>query len=323
MNNSFLCSNRIETYLVWALLFFVFGCAAHPREVPSGPAHVSVEVHRGLSSVSTWPTDAAPRVAIVVDVSASMRSFLGNVPRIDAAQSGALQWIQSLPSGTEIDLYALGHLRGDSCTAPQSLTNALEVLSRDVLAARVATLRSQSESSLAQALQVVQKELSDSGAAGRARVVVYSDFEDAPCGGDLCAAAQEIVGAGGQIDFVLLGTAKPPACLRSLTPGGAPPGPLATTLIPTAPTYRIVEVERTSTSFEEGTGGQTVTGRTGGQSVEVRAGLVMVTVDLDTPERIGPFNAPAGKETRVRVIDFPTANPPLRSWRVEREGFDW
>lgn len=308
--------------LAWTLVC-VAGCASNQKATPTGPARVSVEVHRGLANVSAWPTETLPRVEVVVDVSSSMRSFVGSVSRADAAQSGAMQLIQSLPSGTEIGLHALGHVRGGACTAPQPLTNAFEVVRRETLEGRIAALRSQSESSLAETLLGVHKELSEAGAAGRARVVVYTDLEDGNCGGDLCAAAQEIIGAGGQIDLVLLGTARPPACLRGLTPGGAPPGPLATTLVPAAPTYQIVEVERTSTSFDEGTGAQTVTGRTGGQSVEVRPGLVMLTVDLDTPERIGPFNAPAGTETRVRVIDFPTASPPLRSWRVERQGFDW
>ncbi len=324
MGDSILCFPlRFATPCAAIALAFVSACASTSQDVPTGPARVSVEVHRGLASVSTWPTETLPRVEIVVDVSSSMRSSLGGVARVDAARSGAIQLMESLPSGTEIGLYALGHTRGGACTAPQPLTNALEIERRETLVARVASLRSQSESSLAETLHAVHKEMSEVGASSRARVVVYTDLDDGNCGGDFCAAAQEIVGAGGQLDLVLLGVASPPACLRGLTPGGVPPGPLATTLVPPSPTYQLVEVERTSTSFEEGTGEQTVTGRTGGQSVEVRAGLVMVTVDLDTPERIGPFNAPAGKETRVRVLDFPTSNPPLRSWRVEREGFDW
>jgi len=60
-----------------------------------------------------------------------------------------------------------------------------------------------------------------------------------------------------------------------------------------------------------------IEGRTGADAVSVPAGLVMLAIALDPPERIGPFRLEPGETARVRILDtLDTATS--RIWRIER-----
>ncbi|RIK89657.1 MAG: hypothetical protein DCC71_25880, partial [Proteobacteria bacterium] len=60
-------------------------------------------------------------------------------------------------------------------------------------------------------------------------------------------------------------------------------------------------------------------GRAGGGFVPVPPGVVTLLVQLDPPERIGPFLLRAGDAARVRILEEATgAGAPVRTWRLER-----
>ena len=58
-------------------------------------------------------------------------------------------------------------------------------------------------------------------------------------------------------------------------------------------------------------------GRTGAGAVAVAAGVVVLAIALDPPERVGPFRLDPGETARVRILDtLDTATS--RIWRIER-----
>lgn len=59
-------------------------------------------------------------------------------------------------------------------------------------------------------------------------------------------------------------------------------------------------------------------GRTGEGAVAVPPGVVVLAVDLDPPERVGPFRLDAGAAAHVRILDTFDAALPSRIWRLER-----
>jgi hypothetical protein len=175
----------------------------------------------------------------------------------------------------------------------------------------VGALRAGGEGSIAIALREVQTELDAAGATPRARIVVFSDAEPA-CGGDLCAAARGIVGAGGWVELRAAGDAPAPACLAALRPS-APPSWASALTAPPRPSFRVVAAEGDVATI-------LASGEAGSGPVAAPAGLVALDVDVRPPERIGPFRLPEGERVRVRLLDFPGASPPQRAWQVERSG---
>jgi hypothetical protein len=60
-----------------------------------------------------------------------------------------------------------------------------------------------------------------------------------------------------------------------------------------------------------------VEGRSGEDAVAVPAGVVVLAIALDPPERVGPFRLEPGETARVRILDtLDTATS--RIWRIER-----
>jgi hypothetical protein len=101
------------------------------------------------------------------------------------------------------------------------------------------------------------------------------------------------------------------------SPRASGPGPSALRLSPPEPTFR---VEAASPDDPDAPARILAEGRAGAEPVQVAPGLVELALDLEPPERIGPFQVAPGSRTRVRVLDYPRADPPTRIWRVEREG---
>ena len=66
-------------------------------------------------------------------------------------------------------------------------------------------------------------------------------------------------------------------------------------------------------------GGRPVaTGVANAVPVSVPPGAARLLVDLDPPAEIGPLPLASGAHLRVRIVDFPNADPPVResAWRV-------
>jgi hypothetical protein len=102
-----------------------------------------------------------------------------------------------------------------------------------------------------------------------------------------------------------------PALLAVDVYGGSVPAPGATA--PPAVAFRVLAAE------DDAEAGRVVaTGRTGEGAVSVPAGVVTLAVDLDPPERVGPFRLEPGDAARVRILDTFDAALPSRIWRIER-----
>jgi hypothetical protein len=113
------------------------------------------------------------------------------------------------------------------------------------------------------------------------------------------------------------------ACARPDAKSAAEPARLAVDVYGSAATSASA-VAPTAVAFQVLSPGATpeddrvlAEGRTGGDAVPVPAGVVMLAVALDPPERIGPFRLDPGESARVRILDtLDTATS--RIWRIER-----
>jgi hypothetical protein len=63
--------------------------------------------------------------------------------------------------------------------------------------------------------------------------------------------------------------------------------------------------------------GAAIEGRAGGPPVKAPPGLARIVVGLDPPLEVGPIRLGTGALVRVRVLDFPDADPPVRDWSIE------
>ncbi|MDJ0866733.1 MAG: hypothetical protein QNK03_11540 [Myxococcota bacterium] len=294
-------------------LLLVVACARPVGTAPVVPARVQVEVYRGLAAPPHGAGSHAPvRVDLVVDV---RRSTDRTASDPADARRGAAALIDALPAGTELTLRAVGHREGAGCTAAERLLGPAIPSVRTAWAERVRQLRPRAEGSLAEALDAVRQELRADGAAERTRVMVFSDFAPG-CGADLCESARALVESGAWVDFVAADAERAPACIERLQPVAAGPGPTVMRLSPPPPAFRVA-------AFAHAAPGDAsrvlAEGRAGAAPVEVAAGEITVHVQLDPPEQIGPLRVAPGSFTRVRLLDYPSALPPARIWRVERE----
>jgi hypothetical protein len=241
------------------------------------------------------------RVALLVDATASMRAGTDAGPaRVIGARAAAERFAASLPLQTPLSLWVLGDDPGARCDA------ALEPLDgeRDELLRAVRRLRARGEGSLAAAL----RELPGPDEGGYERVVAVSALDDG-CGGDLCAAARDLVARGVRLDVVHIGSAPAPDCLADVT-HGEPEGPPVPW--PTAAPVRF-HVERRGADPAI-----LVCGESGGLPVEVGPGSADVVVNLDPPLRV-PRDFVAGTRWVLQVLDFPGLDPPERLWRWQAE----
>jgi hypothetical protein len=155
------------------------------------------------------------------------------------------------------------------------------------------------------ALAELRGVLAQTGELARSRVVVFSDLGE-ECGGDLCTAAGLLLDGGARLDLVALGGAEAPACLAELAPAAAP---VATPRVE-PPGFRIVAYDP-SPEREALVLGQ---GVADGERLRVPPGPVTVLLGFDPPSLIGPLVLSPGAWTRIRVVEFPALEPPVREW---------
>jgi hypothetical protein len=280
------------------------------------PARIAVELWSGFRAAPA-EEPAAPRVELLVDASASMREPAGpGTPRFVAARRAAERFASALPAETEVALHALVPDAAHSCAARLHTTHAAAGEPRERLLAAIAAIAPGGEASLSAAVDALREALARGGEAAHARVVVVSDLEEA-CGGDLCQALGALVAAGASADLVVLGEAPTPACLERFDAIGSW---RAVAGAEVAPGFRVQ-------AAEPGAEARTLArGAANGPALEVAAGAVEIEVDLEPPLRAGPLSLAPGERARLRILDFPALEPPVREWRVEREapadGFD-
>jgi len=278
------------------------GCGASaPPLAP--PAEVSVELLGGLAQREPPPVREGERVEVLLDLTTSLRAGDDGIETYAAARSAAARFVRGLPEGEPVRVHALGLTPGRSCESATRLDPHERARSHAELASGIERLEPAGEGSLAVALAELRSGLAAGGELGRSRVVVFSDL-GSECGGDVCTAADLLLEAGARIDFVVLGSAPSPACFSALVP--ADRGQHAQVIRP--PRFRIVSYDPDGESAPL----VLAEGRADATRRRVPAGPVMIEVALEPPAKIGPLVLSPGAWTRVRVIDFPALDPPVR-----------
>jgi hypothetical protein len=277
-------------------------CQAPPPPAP--PSEVSIEILGGFAERPSAPAATGEHVEVLLDVTSSLRAGPPGAERYRAARAAAARFLEKLPPDTPFSVRALGLTPGNGCASATGIDRGRREATAAELATRVATLEPAGEGSLAVALAELRGSLVDERSGERSRVVVFTDL-GAECGGDLCTAAELLLDAGAQLDFVVLGDAAAPACFASLGPSAAPPEP---PLDP--PDYRIIaydpSLDREPLVLAEG--------RADGSVRRVPAGPVTVLLGFDPPSLIGPLVLAPATRTRIRVVEFPALDPPVREW---------
>ena len=289
------------------LLALALGLAlacAKPDPTPWQPARLSVEVLRGFEADLVAPPARRAPVAVLVDATRSMdESGPGRSPHAVGAKRAARRFIEALPPGPPVWLYAMGAEPGDQCLPPPRVGRAMRQGERPPLLDQLARLRTGGEAGLAGSLDRLRNDLSRAGVAPGSRVVAFSDLRR-DCGGDVCTAAARLVEAGVRLDVVVIGSAEVPECLRE-------PAGLAQNAPPP-----VQEPVRTQYRIELKDPEPLVVGcsSVGGPPVAAPAGRGTVVVDLEPPLRVDAYFAP-GRDHVLQVLDFPTLDPPTRHWR--------
>ncbi len=279
-------------------------CQAPPPLAP--PAEISIEVLPGLAQREPIPEREPERVDVLLDITTSLRAGPAGAANAQAARTAAARFVHGLPDATPLRVHALGLTPGRSCESASLLDPRQHASSHAALAAQVEALEPVGEGSLAVALAELRGSLADGGDPEHSRVVVFSDL-GSECGGDLCTAAELLLDTGAQLDFVVIGDAPAPACFGVLVP--AERWQHAPVLEP--PEYRIVAYNPTSIVRAPFVVGE---GRADAARRRVPSGPVTIELDLDPPARIGPLVLSPGTWTRLRVIEFPDLDPPVREW---------
>jgi len=291
-----------------ALLLALAACAT---PAPGPESELEVEVLGGLPRVPAWEPAAPARIELVLDARAGLSQR--RVGRTDAAQAvvaGARQLLDVLPPDVPVTLHALGAGGGEDCDAASAVSDPLAGSPADVAAA-LAEARPAARASLPDALTRLADLLARGGRASRARVVVVTDLAD-DCGGDLCAASQALVDAGASLELLVVGDAETPICVAAAAAPAGPPAPLASAPILSAPRFRVIPLARRPS-------GVTVprSGVAGQGPVSAPAGLARIEVDLVPPLVIPEVALAPDARQRLRIVDFPSASPPVREWRLE------
>ncbi len=301
----------------------LLGLACAPVAPTQGPARVSVRVEGGVGE-PPWPPEAASPVHVVVDLTPSV----GEASPADTSPEAAVRQLaartlRGLTADRPTTLHLLGIATGASCTPAIPLGTPRDAKSPQALAALAEDLQAVSESSLGEALQAVALDLRRNVGGPGGRVIVISDFST-ECGGDPCAAGQALADLGAEIDWVVVGARPVPSCLAAI--GDDPPQVLLSAARPVEHMVRY-RVERGVRRAPEGpgAGGQgveeqvTIARGRGGETVTVPSGEATVVVDLQPPVVVGPLALQPGVETRIRVLDDPVADPPVREVFVDAQ----
>jgi hypothetical protein len=286
-----------------ALLLALLGaCAAPPP-----PGRISVEVYRGLGGEAAG--SFVPEIELVLDATRSMAApIAGSATRLEAARAKAAELLDALPRGSSARLHVLGAIDPAVECSILERHGPLVAAGDPALIEALASLPLGSEGSLGAALTALTRDLVSQGRARDARIVLFTDLESS-CGGDLCAAAGELVSAGAWLDVVAIGSESPPDCLDALRPSAAQPGALVRALLRPVPAWRLTRPGAASG------GAPVLADHASSSALQVGAGEWLVEVDLERPLVIGPLNVLPGRTTRVRVLDFP-GGPARFSWEV-------
>jgi hypothetical protein len=283
-----------------AAWLLALACAGAPP--PSEDAQLSVEVLSGFAG-GPGPGGRPPgpeAVEILVDVTSSMGQATAAGPPRDAASRGAAaRLIRALPAEHPVGLHAVGFARVEGCQPAFRLDGSAPGAARDALLRQLDGLDPAGEGSLARALDGLRVFLAVSDRLADARIVVLTDLGD-ECGGDLCEVVSDALTGGARLEFVLFGDRDVPACLEEIAPAWE-------TAATPPPAFRV----------EAGEGTSVAEGRAGGAPVPVAPGLVWVQLSLEPPLRVGPLRLSPGRTTRLRVLDFPALDPPVREWAWE------
>lgn len=271
---------------------------------PAGPAEVAlvaVEVLQGAAQRRT----PLPRVALLIDASASMRApAVVGVSRLAAAKARAIDVLAMLPPATRVSIDAVGIEAAEGCHAAKPILSPSAP--GDLARAAVDPLEPGGEGSIAEALQATILALAAEGTIDGAHIVAFTDLEG-PCGGDLCAAVGRLASSGASLDLVVLGGQPTPACVANATAATGPPPDL----LSRARLWRFQVLPAA---------GGGVYGVSGGRPVLAPPGPARIEVLLDPPLEVGPVTLEPDTLLRLRVLDFPAGIPPVREWSFEVVG---
>ena len=298
--------SRVSCLMLALISVWALGCAATPDTTP---ARVQVEVLRGLSADTLARLAEAPTVHVVLDLGAAPGvSRETRVLHRLATRQAAARYLATLPATTPVELHAMGAAKGERCGPPQRLQSLEENLNGAAIATRIASIGPGAPGSIEGALARVADELAarETGGSAAARVVVFSNFAD-QCADDPCVPARSLLGLGAEIELVAIGEAPVPECLEAIAvPSDTASQALAALSAPVELPFRVEPRGRRSSALNGAVfvPGAAV-GRTGGEGVEVAAGLVSVVIDLDPELAVWPIRLRPGEVTRIRVLDFP------------------
>lgn len=274
---------------------------------PLDQAQLSVEVWTG--DRQSPASDARPpdHVELVIDLTTSMQAKEGEgPPRYMAARESAARLLRALPADTSVGVRAVGISTGSACVAPTRIAQGSAAgLGRGVQG-HLRALRPQSEGSLSAALESVLHH--HVGPLEQTRVVLFTDL-GSECGADLCAAGRALAREGARIELVLFGGSEPPACLADFVPGRLP-RIADKALVAPRPTFH-VELH----DVESPRRGRVVAnGVADGTTVILPPVPVLLRVEMNPLALIGPIQLHPNGHTRVRILDFPSLDPPVREW---------
>jgi LCCL domain/von Willebrand factor type A domain len=139
-------------------------------------------------------------VLFIFDASGSMLRPVKGRPKDAVARAVMADVLKALPSEVQVGLITFGHRRKRDCT---DLEVAAPIgTERGAIAKRIASLKPQGETPLADAVRLAARQLEKY--EGDASIVVVSDGKD-ECGGDPCAAAREAIAAGLHVRLHVVG----------------------------------------------------------------------------------------------------------------------
>jgi hypothetical protein len=291
-----------------------FGCASPPPASTALPelspeARLSVELIQGFSGRPVSPPAGPERVEVLIDVTSSMEAATQPGPgRHLAARRAAVRLVAALPRDSFVGLHALGVAGGDECNPAFRTGHSGPGEAREDLVGRIEELRPAGEASLAQAVGGLRFYLTAMETLARSRVVILSDLGE-ECGGDLCEELTRMVAGGARVELVVFGETRLPSCIEDFEVAGAWRADAE------APAMHF----RAEAAAADGVPLDTVVGLVGGEPVAIPAGPVRVLIGLDPSAAFGPVDLAPGTTTRLRILDFPALDPPVREWIWEIE----
>lgn len=280
---------------------------AGPDPSPAPLAQLSVELWSGYRQGPGSEVREPEHVELLLDMTSSMEARTDRQPpHYMAARESATRLIDALSPDTPVGVRAVGTTSGASCVAPTQLAKGTAGSLGRRVRNQVRALRPRAEGSLSGALESVKNE--PNGPLDRTRVVVFTDL-GGECGADLCEAGRSLAAAGARLEFVVFGGSIAPSCFADFVPD-RPPRIAATPIEAPRPNYR-VEIHDLDSKRR---GPIIARGAADGSKLAVGPVPVLVVVDMNPPALIGPIKLHPNGHTRVRILDFPALDPPVREW---------